>query len=466
MILVFDALSQRDMSLYGCPRQTTPQIEKFAAQSTIYHRHYAAGSFTTPGTASLLTGVQPWTHRAIHLQGQTVREFGDNNIFSLMPKSYHKFSYTQNTLAYILLDQFSDHIDDLIEISSLAEYSDLLVDKLPLNEFNIPLESELLSLKNFYSDESSLFLSLIDQKHRQNQTRRLNDKHSADYPRGLTNCRMDDPSNSVCFTLEKGVDWLIEQIQSRPQPYLGYIHFFPPHAPYNPRQEFINRFTSQPFSPKKPEHHFSEGKNQKNLERQRLSYDETIAYVDSEFGRIADALKSANLLENTCLVVTSDHGELFERGISGHNTPVLYEPLLEIPLLIAFPGQKTRLDIHVPTHAVDVLPTLLQLAGEKIPDHLQGFRLPTSAQEPISERDLLFCDAKSNPKTAPLKKASFSLLHDPYKLIYYRGYGDFDEIFELYDLVNDPEEMINLYSSDDPISNELSERLRQQIAAL
>ena len=174
-------------------------------------------------------------------------------------------------------------------------------------------------------------------------------------------------------------------------------------------------------------------------------------------------LKSSNTLNNTCIIVTSDHGEIFERGISGHITPVLYEPLLDIPLIISYPGQLQRQDIHNPTHAVDILPTLLNISSAKIPSHLQGSVLPNSSPGTLTPRDLLFCDAKSNPKSASLLKASFALLHDPFKLIYYRGYDGFDEIFELYDLSNDPEEMNNLYSPDAPIARELEQALRIQI---
>ena len=54
LVLVFDALSAKDVSLYGFPRQTTPNLERAANQATVYHRHYSAGNFTTPGTASLI----------------------------------------------------------------------------------------------------------------------------------------------------------------------------------------------------------------------------------------------------------------------------------------------------------------------------------------------------------------------------------------------------------------------------
>ncbi|MCC6955255.1 MAG: sulfatase-like hydrolase/transferase, partial [Anaerolineales bacterium] len=120
LILLFDALSAVDMSFYGYPRPTTPNFERFTQKATVFHRHYATGSFTTPGTASLLTGVLPWTHRAINLQGTTSPQFQDNNLFSLIPTEYQTFAYTHNSLAQILLDQFRGSIDDLHEISELA----------------------------------------------------------------------------------------------------------------------------------------------------------------------------------------------------------------------------------------------------------------------------------------------------------------------------------------------------------
>ncbi len=65
-----------------------------------------------------------------------------------------------------------------------------------------------------------------------------------------------------------------------------------------------------------------------------------ILYADKEFGRFFDYLDSSGLLDNTWVVLTSDHGEMFERGIDGHDTEVLYEPVIRIPLMIFEPGRK------------------------------------------------------------------------------------------------------------------------------
>ena len=63
IVIVLDALTARNMSLYGYPRQTTPNIERFAARSNVYHSHYSAGTYTTPGTDRV--GLCPLRHAAI-----------------------------------------------------------------------------------------------------------------------------------------------------------------------------------------------------------------------------------------------------------------------------------------------------------------------------------------------------------------------------------------------------------------
>src|SRR5919197_4136356 len=77
IILVFDSLSARHMSLYGYPRDTTPHLSQFAEHATVYHRHYSTGNFTSPGTASLLTGLYPWTHRAFDQAGLISKKMVD-----------------------------------------------------------------------------------------------------------------------------------------------------------------------------------------------------------------------------------------------------------------------------------------------------------------------------------------------------------------------------------------------------
>ena len=111
LIFVFDAMSARHLSLYGYPRWTTPHLEKFAERASVYHTHYSAGNFTTSGTASMLTGLYPWTHRAINYRGMVDRTLADRNLFHLMGNEYTRFAFTQNLWADILLSQFETDLD-------------------------------------------------------------------------------------------------------------------------------------------------------------------------------------------------------------------------------------------------------------------------------------------------------------------------------------------------------------------
>jgi arylsulfatase A-like enzyme len=464
LILVFDALSAADMSLYGYSRPTTPNFENFAQRSTVFHRHYSAGSFTTPGTASLLTGVLPWAHRAINLQGTTSNRYQAENLFSFLPQEYYDFAYTHNSLAQVLLDQFKPSIETLYEISHLALFSNVWAEKPPLSEFRVPFEAELLSTQNFNSINSSLLLSFLDEVQRRANSQGLLERYRKEFPRGLPNCHLAGRDNTLCFTLEAAIDWITNQFDQASKPFLGYVHLFPPHAPYNPRREFINAFNDQPASVTKPEHHFNQGESPKQLTRMRRKYDEYIAYVDAEFGRLIDLLEREKALESTLLIVTSDHGEIFERGVSGHNTEILYQPLIHIPLLISTPRQSTRIDVHSPTSAIDVVPTILGFLNSSRETQLEGQPLSLDAKAPAFERDLFVVEAKSSPKNGKLNKATFAIISKNYKLIYYRGYAGFDGIYELYDLDLDPQELENLYSPANSVAQELKEKLEKRIA--
>ena len=113
LIVVFDAFSAYNISLYGYPRKTTPNIDRLADRATIYHNHFAGGNFTTTGTASLLTGTLPWTHRAFQPNAKVADSVATHNIFNAF-QNYHRLAYTQNGWVSTLLNQFYNDIDELI----------------------------------------------------------------------------------------------------------------------------------------------------------------------------------------------------------------------------------------------------------------------------------------------------------------------------------------------------------------
>jgi hypothetical protein len=108
------------------------------------------------------------------------------------------------------------------------------------------------------------------------------------------------------------------------------------------------------------------------------------------------------------------------------------------------PGNNERVDIHSPSSSVDLLQTLGHLIDAGLPGWGAGQLLPPWNGSP-GNRSLYMMDAKSNSKFGPLIKGTFAMRLENYKVINYIGYDGFDDITEVYDLENDPEELANLW---------------------
>jgi choline-sulfatase len=267
--------------------------------------------------------------------------------------------------------------------------------------------------------------------------------------------------------LERAIDWIGRRLVNVPQPFFGYFHLLPPHGPYNTALQFYDHFSGDGFKAvEKPEDVFSENVSNATLFKRRTAYDEFILYVDNEFGRFYNELEKSGLLENSWVILTSDHGEMFERGISAHSTNALYQPVIRIPLLIFEPGREKGMDIHVSTSAVDVLPTLAQVTGHAAPDWTEGTVLPPFASGDADQnRNLYIVRAAKNDPNAPLTQASTTLVKGLYKLLYFFGYKDrgIDELVKLYDIESDPEELQDLSSSQKDVAAELLRELKSRI---
>ena len=165
--------------------------------------------------------------------------------------------------------------------------------------------------------------------------------------------------------LEAAVPWLRDHADER---FFFYIHFLPPHAPYDPPAPFRFQFMHPP-------------------EWMMGLYDGNIAYVDDRVGQLLDEMDSLGLMDNSIVVFMSDHGEAFgEHGFTGHGTTV-YEEMIHVPMAFHLPAAceatlQRREECIGPT---DVMPTVLDLYGMERPAGLQGrsrIRLLAGEEEP------------------------------------------------------------------------------------
>ena len=459
IVIVFDAWSQHNTSLYGYQRHNMPALEKFAETATVYHNHFSTANFTVPGTSSLLTGLYPWSHRAFQLGGGLAAEHTGHTIFSALENTHSTLAFSQNKFADLILHQANRSLDRHIDywafnIEETNLYASHMLEKDHRAAF-ASLEDNIVQKADGL--DASLFMGPLTRLYTLWNRLENSRQHGTEYPRGL-------PDATELFLLPDVVDGAIELLKGIQQPSLTYFHFYPPHEPYRPTEEFFDSFADGWMAPDKPIHELSEKKfDGVTLGLERQYYDEFIATWDSEISRLFQYLEESGLRKNSYIFITSDHGELFERGELGHWTPLLYDPVVHVPLIVSSPDQSARQDIHSPTSSVDVLPTLAHLSGNPLPAWAEGRPLPGFGGRQDERRSIFAMDAKTNSSFGPLKNFSISLTRDRQRLMYFRYPKDRYEKFEFYDLVADPQEMHDLYPSAPSQAVEMKDELLQKI---
>lgn len=257
---------------------------------------------------------------------------------------------------------------------------------------------------------------------------------------------------------EQVVDRFLHHMQSVPadRPYFAFVHFFDPHWDYTPPPPFDQRFTNPNYTGpidgtlKSLSRYVDGSQPMSEAGRQHAIalYDGEIAYVDGQIGRMLDTLRQRGQLENTTIVLISDHGEEFrEHGRLGHGK-TLFGEQLRVPLIIAgdpaFPAGQRRSDVATP---VDLAPTLLALAQADVATTFQGHSLlEPPPDRPVFAESVRFGNEMRSART------------NQHKVIHYRQGNH----LHYYDLQRDPREQQPL--RDDPTGGELSAALEQYSA--
>jgi choline-sulfatase len=168
-------------------------------------------------------------------------------------------------------------------------------------------------------------------------------------PRGQGRPGTGETERHADETTARVLEWLGARAESpdRRRPWCLWIHYFDPHAAYEPPPEYFEKFATHP-------------------------YDGEIAFVDAQIGRVFDRLTATDDLANTVVLLTADHGEsLGEHGEETHGV-FIYDATLRVPWIVAGPRVPAGRIGHVVARGVDILPTLLDLTGVAAPAALDG----------------------------------------------------------------------------------------------
>lgn len=228
--------------------------------------------------------------------------------------------------------------------------------------------------------------------------------------------------------------------------FVAYLHYLEPHEPYLPPEPFLSRFAGE-----NPRTQLGETKRLRRIAQRtpqpvmvdaiRDLYDGNLAYVDSHVGALMDSLRTRGILDDTIVVIVSDHGEAFwEHGQRGHgHTP--YEELIRVPLIVHLPTvpELAGTRIAEPVELVDLMPTLMDLMGVPLETHeLVGRSLVDAmlAGRADPERTI---HARSNRTKDPV----YALRRGNWKWLIHSADGQ----QELYDLSIDPGETTDLVAA-------------------
>lgn len=245
------------------------------------------------------------------------------------------------------------------------------------------------------------------------------------------------------------------------QPFFLWLHYYDPHAPYDPPFEYQKKydaFTDRgDLLPEEFPNPQSNWVKEKGIHRTWIPealYRGEISYVDSEIGKVMDLLRANSLWDNTMVVIVADHGEcLGERGFWYlHNG--LYNQTMHVPFFIHAPHLNPR-RIKSYVSAIDVLPTVLELAHIRIPPGLEGVSLsPLLNGKEQKMHNALYGHHWDNQQT--------SILKPPYKMIVNTEENGDVKNYELYDIVRDPLEKQNILASMGTVTVDKMKNLAQQ----
>lgn len=245
------------------------------------------------------------------------------------------------------------------------------------------------------------------------------------------------------------VDVFLDWLRGQSGPWSAYVNFQRTHFPYELPPGFTGRH--QPSEPTASTFGFLHYPRAE-LPVVRNRYDNALEYVDAQVGRILRYLEDTGQLDDTLIVLSSDHGEQFyENGLVTHGK-TLHEPQVRIPLLIHWPRHVASRDVDVPMSQLDILPTVLELLG--LPPHPSFQGQPLSERERPGAHDGIFF-------TLHGLRAEDGLVCWPWKIVYDLT----DHRIMVHDLAEDPTEEHELYAPDRPIPADLVRMLSAQLDA-
>lgn len=427
ILIVADDLGTYDLGCYGNPVIETPRLDSMAAQGIQFWRAYAASPICSPSRAAIQTGLHPARIALTeHIRGPVPV---DPCWPLIPPKSQGRLALAYQTLGEAMkeLDYQTMHIGKW-HLGGGAYKPDN-------HGYDISLAGGGQGLPNSYFPPYF---------------------NGNNYPE-LTTLAADDT-----FLTDALTTLAIKSLPTDTSHFFMQLSYYSPHVPIMAPQDLVTKYQNKLLN------------DPDTLPRPH--YAAMVEAIDRQVGRLIDTLRQRNMLENTIILFTSDHGALTVEEVPAfaqHTPPTTNGPLregkgsifeggLRVPLIAYGPGLINALQDSIPTTNTDFMSTLTHLGGQMVttPD---GEPIPSLTGKPASGRSLYWHYPHYSPQGG---WPAGAMLEGDEKMIDW--YADVDSVY-LFDLQTDPGEQLNRYPQDSLRAKELKAKLaawREAVGAL
>lgn len=434
LFIISDDLTATALSCYGNQVCATPNIDRLAARGTRFTRAYCQGTYCGPSRASFLSGYYP--HATGILGYISPRDaIGDR---ATWPQHFKNNGYHTSRVSKIYhmgvpggIEKGDDGADDP------ASWTERYNSKGP--EWTAPGPGETL-------------------EGNPDGTKPVKGGNTFVYVKADG----DDLVHSDGKTAAKACELLATNRDKR---FFLSVGFVRPHVPFVAPASYFDPF---PFEesvlpdkvpgdwddiPKLGINYKTSVNMKMDIERQKkavAAYYASVVYMDTQVGKVLDALEQENLDDKTIVIFTSDHG--YHLGEHDFWAKVsLHEESALVPLIICVPGKQPAVCSSF-VELIDLYPTIASMCGLEVPDRIQGLDVSEMLDDPGYEvRDTAFC----------VNGRGFLLRNDRWAYIQYKEDGSGGR--ELFDMQNDPKQYTNL--AEDPAHRATVAAFEAQLAA-
>lgn len=404
--ICFDDLNDWVGCIGGHPRVSTPHIDRLAARGVLFANAHCQAPICNPSRASLFTGLRPTT-TGIYALKPGLRDSEATHDCVTLSQHFQQHGYATASRGKVHHDEA---VPPELEKEEFQDWGDINQPLLPPCKLTAPPSDNPWIDWGVFPD--------------------------------------DDRKQSDWKTADAAIDFLYQH--PRATPFFLAAGFRLPHVPCYITQAWLDRVPDDdsilppiddaerlgipPFAWKLhwnlPEPRLKWMRENHEWRPFVRTYLASIAFIDSQVGRLLDALDELALTDSTVVVLWSDHGyHLGEKGITGKNS--LWEPSTHVPLIFAGPGVADGQVCRQPAELLDVYPTLTDLCGLPARDGLEGHSLLPQIRDVTTPRPWPAITTH-NPGNHAIRSARWR----------YIRYADGSE--ELYDMDQDPHEHHNL----------------------